>query len=1017
MPFVLVRTPVCSIEDYQALAGSPAGPPDSLDRAAQWASPPGRRTMVADRDWVRDALAIASPKLHAALASDVLAPRKGRAARQKLLAYLIRMSTRPTPYGLFSGVALARWGERTDLALGDSPPILRTRPDMEWLYGVVDRLERRREVLAYLRVTANPLAWFAGERVFLCDGGSLAPDTRRISIRASGPVRLALRLSRAPVPYCELVEQIQRAHDAPRERIEQFLDELLAQKFLLTDLRPPCSGDPAAHVVRRLAAIPTARAEERAIGSLLADTAAWDRHAGAASGDALRRLDRRAAALFVAEHAFQVDLALPLAGRSISRRVGEEVVRAAEILLRLTPQPHGPAYLQDYRRKFEQRYGEHREVPLLELLDPDLGLGPPPPAEPPRFEKRQERLLAVALTALRERRRAVELDEASLTELATWTPRAGELPTSLDLFVSVAARSPAALDAGEFQVIVAPSVGVAGAGRTLGRFADLLGPAGLAAIGEVYHAEDAVDPRVRAEVYYQPAKARFANVAVRPALRGHEIRFDGVAPGRAESVAIAPDELLVGVRDGRFYVRWPAIGGDIAGCAGHLLNQLQGPTVARFLCEVSNDGRACMSAFDWGPARSFPFLPRVQSGRLVLRPAEWRVGAILDERWRGSSAEALGVLREHWQLPRHVLDATGDNRLLVDLDDPAQAALLAGSLSEPGRRERLVLQEVLPDLDQIWLPGPSGRYASEFVASLVAKDPVGKARAQAIPAADAGGQQARVRPPGSDWLFAKLYGPACFQNDILTGHLAEFAEDLVNRGLAARWFFIRYADPEPHLRVRFHGTTDGLYPAVCRWAASLVERGLCARLSFDTYDREVERYGGPAGVSLAEDIFAADSRTVVGLLALERARQLPVDLEKLALLTVDDLLAALGLDEPARLTWCRRALPFRDVGRDEYRRCQSQLRPLLDRTMFAVSGGDASPALEVLRERSVALVPTARSLRSMVERGQLGRSRDDVLGCVVHMHLNRLLGPDVRQEQRILALLLRTRESLAAYRG
>ena len=66
-----------------------------------------------------------------------------------------------------------------------------------------------------------------------------------------------------------------------------------------------------------------------------------------------------------------------LGGSRICNQVAREAVRAAELLLRLSPLPAGLPHLDAYRRAFEARYGPDREVPLLELLDANFGLGPP----------------------------------------------------------------------------------------------------------------------------------------------------------------------------------------------------------------------------------------------------------------------------------------------------------------------------------------------------------------------------------------------------------------------------------------------------------------------------------------------------------------------------------------------------------------------------------------------------------------------------------------------------------------
>ena len=41
--------------------------------------------------------------------------------------------------------------------------------------------------------------------------------------------------------------------------------------------------------------------------------------------------------------------------------------------------------------------------------------------------------------------------------------------------------------------------------------------------------------------------------------------------------------------------------------------------------------------------------------------------------------------------------------------------------------------------------------------------------------------------------------------------------------------------------------------------APLLDAGLLWRVQLDTYEREMERYGGEAGIGLAERVFHADS--------------------------------------------------------------------------------------------------------------------------------------------------------------
>src|ERR1700745_388903 len=61
----------------------------------------------------RTALAVATPSLSAALDRSATSDQERARLRGKLLRYMIRATTRPTPFGLFAGVGLVTWGATT----------------------------------------------------------------------------------------------------------------------------------------------------------------------------------------------------------------------------------------------------------------------------------------------------------------------------------------------------------------------------------------------------------------------------------------------------------------------------------------------------------------------------------------------------------------------------------------------------------------------------------------------------------------------------------------------------------------------------------------------------------------------------------------------------------------------------------------------------------------------------------------------------------------------------------------
>jgi thiopeptide-type bacteriocin biosynthesis protein len=273
---------------------------------------------------------------------------------------------------------------------------------------------------------------------------------------------------------------------------------------------------------------------------------------------------------------------------------------------------------------------------------------------------------------------------------------------------------------------------------------------------------------------------------------------------------------------------------------------------------------------------------------------------------------------------------------------------------------------------------------------------------------------ARRRPPGSDWLYLKLYGPRVGEDALLSGPVRAFADEVTSTGEVDSWFFVRYADPDPHLRFRLHGAPDRLrrlLPVAARWAGDLVGNGSCERFAVDVYEREVERYGGEAGVTLAERLAGIDSVATVALLGLlDRAVPGVPPRTGLGLLSLDDLLSALGLDEDVVARLCDRERIRPQESADEYRRRKEAWQRLFadHRTTDAGAPG-AGELARVLGGRRAALALLSQELRSLEDVDQLTQPLESIAASYVHLHCNRLLGTDQHTERLVLDLLRRLR--------
>lgn len=517
------------------------------------------------------------------------------------------------------------------------------------------------------------------------------------------------------------------------------------------------------------------------------------------------------------------------------------------------------------------------------------------------------------------------------------------------------------------------------------------------------------------------------NILLRPVLRAWELPYLGQS-GAPPEQQLPIEDLTVSVRAGRIALRSKRLDREIVPrltCAHNFGWRALG--VYRFLCTLQSQGVAPVLTWSWGPLAEAESLPRVVSGRVVLSPARWTLGADrLEALGRAKGAErfrAVQALREELGLPRVVALEEGDHVLPVDLDSALGVEMLVHLVQ---RRPRAQLTELL-GADQLCAHGPGGRFVHELIVPFVRRAPAARpARPQ--PSRAPASRIQRAFPPGSEWLYAKLYCGTASADHLVRQLVSPFVQEVKARGTADGWFFIRYGDPDWHLRLRLHGEPKALQrsvlPALHAQVAPLLEAGAVWKLQLDTYEREVERYGGDEGILLAEQLFQADSEAVAGMLDLLQGEAGANARWQLVLAGMHRLLDDWGLDLAARLavvTDARQSFGRefqvggafeRQLG-EKYRRERAELEALLE----ADERGEhpLEPALALLRRRSKQLAPVVTKLKALERAGRLTVPVAGLASSFLHMHANRLLRAAARaQELVVYDFLARLYESRRA---
>jgi hypothetical protein len=918
----LIRTPLWSVNARKAGAQATNAAAihifqDPAKFEALWAASPSLASAVADY-----AQGESSPS-----------PKQFRQLNDASMRYLIRMSSRPTPFAALAGVGLAhtsRNGEAT-IALREAAECHRptARLDVQYLLNVIRTIEELAEVRHYLHFFTNPVVYESGGRLCIpfTDAYGQGDNRQTASVRYTPALAHTLSQAQHPTPWPGLLKSLQAyAPQAPTETLEEFLDTLWRQDILLSTLRPPFTlADPLDWVLECLAETPYRGELYQKLQTLQEQIKTYNRKPLGSGIDTIKQLYQTTEYQDGASQTtIEVDTGLALTRAQIASVVKEELARAATVLCRISTAPANSQALAEYRGDFIERYGE-REIPILELLDEDIGLGPPkgyqnpPPSLPkqaspsPIRPLRDNCLSKLAGEALYSQQREVVLDEAILSQLEVDSEWAKHAPTSLDIFAFIAAQSEQAIDQGDFLAVIGPRVGASPAGRSLGRFCHML-PAELTAWmrTQARTEEEANSDLLIADLVYSHAKGHATNVAIRPALYCYQIAVN-TTPSVAWDHVIPSSDIRVGVAGGRFYLKSYIHGKCIVTRSMHLLNFLQAPNVCRFLQEVSEDGQTPLVPFDWGKAAGLPFLPRVRYGKTVLSLARWQVPRELADLSSDTWAAAWQEWRERWHVPNSVYFSQSDNRLLLDLENPDHLEVLQREVQKMARAgPPVILEEALPGPQDAWVrDGDGNTYISEFIIPLKRSEPDSPEEITQLKQTAQHTNQThppislskRIRPPGSEWLYFKLYGSKSRQDDVLL-----LVSQLVNRLASSfnHWFFIRYVDPLPHLRLRFFGESSQLLHEVLPKATDgfqqLVQQGLLNKVAIDTYDRELERYGGTEGANVSEQLFCFDSKFICDLTALRLDKKTDLDLHHLGIITVDYLLRGLELGVEERRT-------------------------------------------------------------------------------------------------------------------
>jgi hypothetical protein len=530
--FFVARTPLLPIDALLALSASPAPPcPAAPARTAEALAADRRSVRARLRDVisqpvVREAIFVASPSLAARVAiweGDPDSPR-GQNIERALYCQVARMAGQPTPAGLFAGSSTGEITATTALPLEGRASYRRhSRIDIGFLVALGERLGRQRELREQLRYRTNSCLYRAAGR-FHVAAAQLGTGTRTyrlVAAEVTPYLDATLRRASQGAHLGELAEALVR--DDPEIAIEEataFVHELVDAQILTSPLTPPItSDDPTADFIEQLRSYPVLEDVSRRLSEAHQALVALDREELGASLDRHRAIGRTLSELAVqaGPTLVQVELIKVSPHATLGPQPIAEILRGVEILRHLARPQRA---MRRFIEAFAVRYGD-TEVPLLEALDEDTGIG----FEASMSPSAEAAPLVQGLSfPMAETSAPFGPREALLVRRVEETRRTGEtvlhvlsddlerlyhrepspLPSAFAVVASIAARSCEAISRGDFRVVLDRVTGPSGANLFAG---SCQGDDALRArVADHLRAEEARSPdALFAEIVHLPA--------------------------------------------------------------------------------------------------------------------------------------------------------------------------------------------------------------------------------------------------------------------------------------------------------------------------------------------------------------------------------------------------------------------------------------------------------------------------------------------------------------------------------
>lgn len=815
----------------------------------------GYDELIKDKVFMEQLL-VASPSLyHSVKNIDKCNEKKKQKIKISIKSYAKRAALRTTPFGIFTAINVVDLKNETNSNVKKISFTKKATPDYLWIYSLVKSYEIKNiEELAF---KINTAAFIQGDRYVLPFTVSEFEEDRNISL--SKPVQILIeKCQKNYVNYEELIKILKTSYpEIALEVLTSFIYNLVENDFLISDLRPPiCNINPLDYLLSKLEK-GRLKNDLQHLKNMIENYN--DLKIGEGCNLLLQIFDvmKNIHKYDIGGNYLKVDSIANFNGRFdvLSEKSLEIIKQLAEMFVKLNNNVKRRGgrknSLKEYQLKFIGKYGENCAIPLVEVINKDVGIGFPDYykdesgeaiefSDPimQMFEKKYEEALLDG--------KSIEFRSKDLHDFKLNQNNSLE---SFELNFNIKKLND------DIKLYLGANIGSGQAGRSFGRFYTLS--------EQLKTTIQKLDQKncMNVELSFVPNQIRIANVMQNYSTETFNTSFFTTSWDSTNEIRL--EDIYIRYSEGKFHFTTSDGKNELKFTMNNMLNPDSQSKVLRLLVDISEFeyGLSHWSLFPWDIlAQEKVYIPEISFEGITIATAQWNLSMIREQLLTKNKFIDKKVIfdnfRKTYKVPNDIILKYADNELRLDLSMDDDLEILFKNIK---KYVYVSLREI--EKGESIFKEYLGNYNAEIVVPIIKEIDRNESHETNLIFKN---EIKRTYLPFCDWLFLKLYGPKERQNELLGYWSNYFANILPRNYNQPKMFYMRYYDTNDHIRMRVNSRSFennfSLYLSVVRdLLPMLIEKGIVSDIEVSSYKPEVNRYGGPNLIHYAEEIFCKES--------------------------------------------------------------------------------------------------------------------------------------------------------------